>query len=358
MNTVSIIIPTLDNVENIASLIKRVFSVIRKFNCTAEVIVFDDGSSDGTCEKITALANKLPVSLLRKDGSKEVACTAIEGAKAAQYDLIIVLDRDLSHSPEDIPLLIRPIISGYFDIAITSGTPPGDSTKGQSLNIMDLSRTASFPAQIVTGADDSLSRSFALSKETLLAINLEAPGNKSCLELLRDQKENLNIIEIPISFHGRHVRTSKMSMADMQSYFSRLADRRSFWVPSGFLVIYTLLLGTGIIFDTSIYCASISLNTPLFFSHVNAVVSLLLAVLLMGHYFSPRRTMGHELFWQPFCWFLVALLLPFRFGVYAFVQNMLEVPSLLPSLLASTCSVVAVTYFIFRRYLRIGMLIP
>ena len=103
MITVSIIIPTLNEAGNIDILIRDIFSVTRRYQFIAEVIVVDDGSLDGTREKVTGLSKRFPVTLICRDHQGGLASAVVAGAKGAQYDLVLVMDGDLSHSPEYIP---------------------------------------------------------------------------------------------------------------------------------------------------------------------------------------------------------------------------------------------------------------
>lgn len=352
MSTVSIIIPTLNEAGNIEKLVNSIFSVTRQHHFGVEVIVVDDGSQDGTRETVNKLSSQLPVTLICRDKRKGLASAVVDGAKAAQNDLVIVMDGDFSHSPEYIPQLVTPLLDGAFDIAIGSRYTPGGSTPDWSLRRKTFSKLASFPAQTLTGIDDPLSGFFAVFREKLIAVNPNVAGYKICLELLLGKKQNMSIIEIPICFHDRQFGTSKMSASVIKSYFNQLVRLCSMSIPSGFWTIFVSLICAGFVADMIVYSVSISLKATLFYAHLTALMGSVFVMLLTHHFLYPRGTLKAKILYQSSFWLLLALLLTFRFGVYVFAQNLSGGYTLLPTILAMTCSVAAVTLFISRRYFR------
>lgn len=353
MNTVSIIIPTLNETDNIDKLIDGIFSVVRSNDFVAEVIVVDDGSQDGTREKVIELSNRLPVSLICRDDRQGLASAVVEGAKSAQYELALIMDGDLSHSPEDIPFLVRPLLDRSFDIAIGSRYAPNGSTPGWPLKRKIFSKLASFPAQILTGIDDPLSGFFAVSREKLIAVNPDVSGYKICLELLLGQNENMEVIEVPICFKDRQAGTSKMSMTIMTAFLGQLVRLCGVSLPSSFWKIFTLSMCVGFVSDTIMYSVCTSLRATLFISHVTASISSMFGVILASLFFHPNRSIKLKIIWQPRSWLFVMLLLAFRIGIYGFTQNVIGAPPLLSSTVAAVCSTAVITLFVLLRYFRL-----
>jgi len=322
--------------------------VIRRNNYVAELIVVDDGSRDGTREKVAELSHQFPVTLVCRDGRNGLASAVVEGAQRAQYDLVIVMDGDLSHSPDYIPLFVRAMLCGCFDIAIGSRYIPGGSTPDWPLKRKMFSRLASLPAQTLTGINDPLSGYFAVSREKLLNINPDIPGFKICLELLLGQNKGLEVIEIPICFHDRQVGTSKMSRSVILLFLYQLVRLCSISMPPRHWTTFVLLICAGLLSDAIVYSTGIALKFSLFCSHAAAVIISIIVVLFLSHVFYPRRTIRPGLFRRPVSWFLVAMLLTFRTGVYVFAQHMAWGYPLLPPLLATTFSAFIVTFVIFQ----------
>lgn len=121
---ISIIIPCLNEENNIDLLYRRLLPVLAELGADYELIFVDDGSSDGTFEQIKAL-NAIDekvggISFSRNFGHQVALLAGIQYASGA---LIITMDGDLQHPPEAIPLLIGKAQEGY-DIVNTRRIDP------------------------------------------------------------------------------------------------------------------------------------------------------------------------------------------------------------------------------------------
>ena len=103
---------------NTEPFIAEVVSKARKY--VDQVIVIDDGSRDGTAEAARA-AGAVVVSHEKNRGKGAAMKTGVENTDA---DIIIFLDGDGQHDPEDIPKIIEPILRGKVDLAIGSRCLP------------------------------------------------------------------------------------------------------------------------------------------------------------------------------------------------------------------------------------------
>lgn len=206
---ISLVIPTLNEVENIAPLLDR----IRRCDPMPDQIIFvDDGSKDGTQECIRSLASSAPVQLLERDApSLGLAGAVIAGARAAQGDWLVVMDADLSHPPEKIAELMRPLLEGRADMVIGSRYISGASTPGWPVWRKILSRVAAGLAYPLTGVHDSMCGFFAMPRMLLLELNPAATGFKIAFDAIVHGGKNLRVLEIPIVFRDRARGVSKMS---------------------------------------------------------------------------------------------------------------------------------------------------
>ena len=112
---ISIVIPVFNEVENLDVLLKRCITTCRNMDYPFEIILVDDGSKDGSAQKITAAAQAnggqvIGVLLNRNYGQHAAVMAAFAEAEG---DIIVTLDADLQNPPEEIPNLVRKIEEGY-----------------------------------------------------------------------------------------------------------------------------------------------------------------------------------------------------------------------------------------------------
>lgn len=218
---VSIIVPTLNEAENIdRTLFEIVENVRERFNF--EIIVTDGGSTDGTCEKVTRWASRHPVRLVRNQGPAGLAEDVLSAAAKARYSILVVLDADGSHPASAIPELVYPLSSGRFDMAIGSRYIEGGLTIGWPLHRRLLSRLGSAFASPFTDVQDPLSGFFAVRRERLMAAGARAEGFKIGLEAIFVGGDNFAVTEVPISFTDRLKGKSKIGASQFAAYLGQL----------------------------------------------------------------------------------------------------------------------------------------
>jgi dolichol-phosphate mannosyltransferase len=206
---ISLVIPTLNEAENIEPLLARLAQCQPTLD---EIIFVDDGSTDGTRERIRSLSANSPIRLIeRETPSLGLSGAVIAGARSAAGDWLVVMDADLSHPPERIAELLQPLLEDRADIVIGSRYVEGGSTPGWPLWRRVLSRSAAGLAYPLTGVHDSMCGFFALPRELLLELTPAATGFKIAFEALVQGGKNLRVLEIPIAFRDRGRGVSKMS---------------------------------------------------------------------------------------------------------------------------------------------------
>ncbi len=120
---VSVIIPAFNEKDTIAEIIKRVSEVpVEK-----EIIVVDDGSTDGTAR---ALENPpAGVRIIAHDRNMGKGCAVRTGLRHASGDVVIVQDADLEYNPAEYPRLIEPIEKGIADVVYGSRNALGNNPR-------------------------------------------------------------------------------------------------------------------------------------------------------------------------------------------------------------------------------------
>ena len=111
---ISIVIPLYNEEESIPQLYEQLTTALQAIGQSYEIIVVDDGSSDGSFARLRQLHEtdpRLKVIRFRRNFGQTAAFAA--GFDAAQGDVIVTLDADLQNDPADIPLLLAKIDEGY-----------------------------------------------------------------------------------------------------------------------------------------------------------------------------------------------------------------------------------------------------
>jgi dolichol-phosphate mannosyltransferase len=210
---VSIVIPTLNEVGNMWPLLERIDVALKGTNY--EVIVVDDGSEDGTAELCNRLAAKYPVSVhVRASPTGGLSGAVVEGFRHARGELLVVMDADLQHPPEQLPALIAPIVCNKAEFVIGSRYIHGaEISEGWGL----WRRLSSYLAVILSkplvgSVRDPMSGFFAINRCVYdRARDLHPMGYKIALELLYKCRIR-SVFEIPINFRTREYGESKLSI--------------------------------------------------------------------------------------------------------------------------------------------------
>jgi dolichol-phosphate mannosyltransferase len=217
--SVSIIVPTLNEEENIMPLVSQITACAVPFR---EILFVDDHSSDGTRAEIRALEGSHPIRLLEQDGADVGLAGAIMvGARAAEGEILLVMDADLSHPPERINDLLAPLFAGTADLVVGSRYIKGGSTQGWPMWRRIVSRAGAALAYPLTGLHDSMCGFFAIGRSRLLELAPETSGFKIVFETIVRASGTLRMREIPIAFRERARGRSKMSFSIALRFFSR-----------------------------------------------------------------------------------------------------------------------------------------
>jgi dolichol-phosphate mannosyltransferase len=216
---VSIIIPTRNEVENIAQLVSEILDAAKPLH---EIVFVDDHSSDGTPDIIRSLATIHPIRLIEQNSAAPgLAAAIVAGAAAAHGELLLVMDADLSHPPERINDLLTPLRAGAAEMVIGSRYVSGGSTPGWPFWRRTLSRAGSGLAYPLTGVHDCMCGFFAISRSRLLELAAPAIGFKIAFEVIVRGRPTLRVVEIPIAFRDRIRGQSKMSFGIALQFFWR-----------------------------------------------------------------------------------------------------------------------------------------
>jgi dolichol-phosphate mannosyltransferase len=223
---VAVIIPTYNEAQNIAWIVGRVRSSVPE----ASVLIVDDSSPDGTGQIADQLAAGDPaVHVLHrasKDGLGAAYRAGMRWALARGHDVIVEMDADGSHRPEELPRLLDGL--GTADVIVGSRWVPGGGVQGWPLWRKVLSRGGSAYARFALGVPvrDMTGGYRAFTAEALDRIDLDAVLSQGyCFQidmLWHAQVAGMRIREVPITFPERERGSSKMSGAIVVEAMARV----------------------------------------------------------------------------------------------------------------------------------------
>jgi glycosyltransferase involved in cell wall biosynthesis len=197
----SIIIPVYNEELTIGDIIDRVKAVAPQVGLETELIVVDDHSYDHSLEVASKRGVKL-YSLIQHSG-KGFALRA--GFAKTSGDVIVTIDSDGSHRPEELPEVLAPILNGHADLVIGSRYLNHKHVAARRLNAFGV-RLFNYSIQLLTGVaiTDSQSGFRAMKREVLKSQTLKSGEYEIESEMLvKTAKKEFRIAEVPISFEQR-----------------------------------------------------------------------------------------------------------------------------------------------------------
>ena len=222
-HSVSIVVPTYREAENLRVLIQRIADAMSPLGRQYEVIIVDDDSRDATDQVMADLAAAgLPVRLIVRAGRRGLSSAVLRGFNEARGRLLVCMDADLSHPPEALPRLLACFDDPDVDFALGSRyVPAGADERRGSLRRLE-SKLAAVLARPLTNAKDPASGFFAVHRSILRrGQDINPLGYKIGLELMVKCgcKE---VREVPIRFPGRKHGRSKLGLAGRLHFIKHL----------------------------------------------------------------------------------------------------------------------------------------
>ena len=206
---ISIIAPVFNEKDNLSELVSRIDNTLSDLNYEYELILVNDGSTDGSAELINKLSNKnswiKSIHLLRNYGQTTALSAGIDHSK---YEIIVPIDADLQNDPYDIPRLVSKLNEGYD---IVSGWRK--DRKDSFFNRKFLSTIANYFISKIWSIklhDNGCSLK-AYRKHVLDDINLYGEMHR-LLPIYARLNGTLKICELPVKHHKRNHGSSKYGM--------------------------------------------------------------------------------------------------------------------------------------------------
>ena len=212
-------LPTYNERENLARMIEALAGVLRDGD---RVLVIDDNSPDGTGAIADELAAKHPfVTVLHRERKEGLGRAYIDGFQhvlAGDAELVLEMDCDFSHNPQDVPRLIAAAEDGA-DVVLGSRYVPGGGVRNWGLVRQLISRGGSVYTALFLqmGVKDPTGGFKCFRRAVLEGLDLDAitpRGYAFQIETTyRAKQAGFRVVEIPITFSDRVAGQSKMSRA-------------------------------------------------------------------------------------------------------------------------------------------------
>ncbi|RLJ02933.1 MAG: hypothetical protein DRP11_02220 [Candidatus Aenigmatarchaeota archaeon] len=213
----SIVIPTYNEAENIEELIRTVEGVLERNGIDGEIIVVDDTSPDGTGRIVERLTKEYGNLILVERKEKcGIGAAYKTGFRVARGGVIMEMDADFSHDPEDIPKLYRKIKGGY-DVVVGSRYVEGGERKDPiHRRIFPLIGNFLYVKLLGSGVRDTTAGFRAYRREVLKKVDLDSlPDDFSFQAAILFRLRGAKMTEVPIKFRERRAGEPKYGFKDL-----------------------------------------------------------------------------------------------------------------------------------------------
>jgi dolichol-phosphate mannosyltransferase len=228
-NRFALVVPTLNEAGNIDKLLVELTAALSETQHEYEIVVVDDGSTDGTVEQVRGWAKLDPrIRLISRAGERGLAGAVLHGWSQSQANLLGVIDADLQHPPGLLPDLLK--ASERADIAIASRYAGNHGTKGWNPLRAAVSRLSTLAAAPLISkknlqVTDPMSGFFIIHRRCIEGLTFQTTGFKLLLEILvRGRIREAQ--EVPYHFGLRQAGRSKAN-ATVAVHYLHLLGRLS-----------------------------------------------------------------------------------------------------------------------------------
>jgi dolichol-phosphate mannosyltransferase len=237
---VLVIVPTFNEVENLERILERLGASVP----TAHALVVDDGSPDGTGELAEKLAARdARVHVLRRAAKNGLGAAYIAGFRWARdhgYDVVVEMDADGSHAPEQLPRLLAAL--GDADLVLGSRYVPGGEVTDWPAHRLLLSRAGNRYTRwaLRLPLNDATGGFRAARGELIDRLPFDDVASQGyCFQVdwaWRAVRAGARVAEVPITFAERAFGRSKMSGSIVREALVRVTvwgvqDRLADWLP-------------------------------------------------------------------------------------------------------------------------------
>lgn len=284
---VSVLVPAKDEAENLPLFMDLCAQAFAGRSERYEVLVVDDGSTDGSWDVLETLRQKYPfVRAIRHRARRGIADALRTGFLNARGSVLVFYPADLQFKPEDIPRLVAPILAGESDMV--TGYKQGKYEKAFVSRIYNWLSRALFDVRV-----RDLNNVKAYRRE-IMEVQPSRPDWHRYMIVLAAQ-QGFSVSEIPVPLYPRHAGRSKfgigripIGMLDMLSVWFELRFGQKPLLAFG--VLGALLFGIGFIAGVGALYLLLTENVG-----VRAVWTVIQTCLILGSIFFATGLLGEQI---------------------------------------------------------------
>ncbi len=300
MNVV-IIIPTYNEKDNIGLLIEEIEKNIHEMPYQVNILVVDDSSPDGTANVVRAHMEKHENVYLISGKKEGLGVAYLRGMKYAidvlNAEVVMEMDADFSHKPEDVPRLLKPLDEGAdFVIGsryVSGGQIPGDWGLRRKMN----SKWGNIFARYVAGLSkvrDCTAGFRAIRTSLLKCIDLDTLGVQGYafqIALLNKALRNRAVVsEVPVEFVDRTRGETKLGLSDIVEFlktvwFMRISNSKEF-------IKFALVGCSGVLVNLISFTMLMDIGVNTYVASPIAIEASIISNFLLNNYwtFSTRQS--------------------------------------------------------------------
>ena len=309
----TVVIPTLNERENIAPLLERLDLALA--GTRWEVIFVDDDSKDGTPEAVREIGRSDPrVRCLQRIGRRGLSTACIEGILASASPFVAVMDADLQHDESLLPAMLNALRHEPCDIVVGSRYVAGGGVGEWDKTRAGMSGLATKLSRLIckTEIADPMSGFFMLRRDVFESAvrDLSGQGFKILLDLLASLPSAPRLKELPYQFRTRRYGESKLDTMVAWEFGMLLADKLVGHIVPVRFALFALIGALGVVVDLIVL--SLALATGFGFIAAQAIATL---VAMTSNFFlnnvftyRDRRLKGWRLWRGLFSFYVICAL--------------------------------------------------
>ena len=246
----AVVIPTLNERENILALVERLEAALAGIRW--EAVFVDDDSPDGTADLVREMGQRRSnIRCVQRLERRGLSSACIEGILASSAPFIAVMDADMQHDEALLPRMLATIKERELDIVVGTRYGVNGSVGDLQRSRVAISGLASRLARLVVKAEltDPLSGFFVIARGAFAATmrNLSGQGFKILLDIFASSPRPLAFAELPFHFRRRVHGESKLDTLVAWEYLTLLLDKLAGpMIPVRFL-LFAMIGGLGVL---------------------------------------------------------------------------------------------------------------